>query len=360
MGRGSLPPRTVMSILRHVSARQESEAADRQPPIGLGANSLQSELLGLEQLEERARALAAEFTLARRHRGPAYPLQSLAENARRLRHAYRTFAVDIRRGVASPPASEWLLDNFHLVEAEIRNVAHDLPTRYYLELPKLAARDFAGTARVYAMAVELLRHSDARLDLVRLTRFMNAYQTVAPLSIGELWAWPSMLKLALLEHVRRIADELLASRAARLEADERFAAFERARAAGGPPELPPSFHVAFVDQLLQRMREYGAGSAELRQRLEERLGLAQASVEDAVRAEHQRQATGHVSMGNSITSLRLCATLDWNLYVERVSLVEQILRRDPPGVYARMEFASRDRYRQAVEELSEPTGEAQV
>jgi cellobiose phosphorylase len=210
------------------------------------------------------------------------------------------------------------------------------------------------------MAVELLRYSDARLDLNRLTRFINAYQTVTPLSIGELWAWPSMLKLALIEHVRRLTDELLASREARHEADRCLARFESSSKGDAEAALPEIIHVAFVAQLLARMREYGAGATELRRVLEERLSAAATTVEDAVRAEHQRQAIGHISMGNSITSLRLCATIDWNHYVERVSIVEQILQRDPPGIYGRMEFGSRDRYRHAVEELSEPDGESQV
>ncbi|TMQ69858.1 MAG: carbohydrate-binding protein, partial [Candidatus Eisenbacteria bacterium] len=277
-----------------------------------------------------------------------------------LRNAYRLLAGDVRRGEPIAPAAEWLLDNFHLVEGEIREIRRHLPTRYYRELPKLATRELAGTARVYAMAVELLRYSDARLDAHRLNRFIYAYQTVAPLTIGELWAWPSMLKLALIEHLRRLSEELIESRAGRLEADRCFAGFESTRASGRLPLLSQVLHVAFVDQLLQRMREYGAGAAGLRKRLEERLDAAGTTVENAVRAEHQRQAMNHLSMGNSITSLRLCATLDWNEYVEGVSLIEQILRRDPPGLYARMEFASRDRYRHAVEALAEPNGEAQV
>ena len=329
--------------------------------MGLDTSPLHGELLGLEQLEERARSLAAGFTLARDpRRGPLDPLRRLADDARALRHAYRTLAGDVRRGEAFVPAGEWLLDNFHLVEGEIREIRHDLPARYYAELPKLATRELAGTARVYAMAVELLRSSDARLDLQRLTRFMNAYQTVAPLGMGELWAWPSMLKLALIEHLRRLSDELLESRTARLEVDDYITDFEQAPTRGRMRPPPEVIHVAFVDQLLQRMREYGAGASALRKQLEERLSAAGTTVEDAVRAEHQAQAMGHISMGNSITSLRLCATLDWKRYVEHVSLVEQILQRDPPGTYARMEFTSRDRYRHAVEELADPTGEAQV
>ena len=208
-------------------------------PIGLDSSPLHGELLGVERLEERARALAAGFTLSRHpRRGPHRLLRRLTDDARVLRHAYRLLAGDVRRGEAMGPAAEWLLDNFHLVEGEIREIRHHLPTRYYLELPKLATRELAGTARVYAMAVELLRYSDARLDLERLARFMNAYQTVAPLSIGELWAWPSMLKLALIEHLRRLSEELLESRAGRLEADRHFAGFESARANGRLPPLP--------------------------------------------------------------------------------------------------------------------------
>ncbi len=329
-----------------------------QWPIGLDTGQVH---LGVERLEERARALAAGFTLSRQpRRGPNLLLRRLAENARVLRNAYSTLAGDVRRGEAIEPATEWLLDNFHLVEGEFREIRHNLPKRYYLELPKLATRDRAGTARVYAMAVELLRYSDARLDPQRLVRFMSAYQSVSPLTIGEIWAWPSMLKAALIEHLRRLSEDLLESRAGRLEADRFFGSFESARTSGRSPMLPQIFHIAFVDELLQRMREYGAGAAELRKQLEERLSAAGTTVEDAVRAQHQRQAMGHVSMGNTITSLRLCATLDWNGYVEGVSLIEQILRRDPPGIYGRMDFTSRDRYRHAIEELAEPTGEAQV
>lgn len=330
-------------------------------PIGLDSSPLHGELLGVERLEARARALAAEFTLAREpERGPPLLLKRLQDDTQVLRGAYRDFARDVRHGHPITPAAEWLLDNFHLIEGELREIRRHVPSRYYRELPKLAARGRIGQARVYAMAVELLRCSDARLDPQRLDRFMNAFQTVSPLAIGELWAWPSMLKLALIEHLRRLSEEVLESREGRRAAERYFAGFDRAGVGGRPPPLPAELHVAFVDELLQRMREYGAGAAELRQQLEARLDDAGTNVEEAVRAEHQRLAMNHVSMGNSITSLRLCSTLDWNEYVETASIVEQILRRDPTGVYARMDFASRDRYRHAVEELADRSGEAQV
>ena len=319
---------------------------------------LRGEVLSLEGLEERARTLAAAFTLTReKGRNGHDVLPRLDENLAFLREAYRALADDVHRGVAVAPAAEWLLDNFHLVESEAHAVRHDLPARYYRKLPKLAAREFAGKARVHAMALELIRHGDGRLDAERLTRFVLAFQTVAPLAIGELWAWPSMLKLALLENLRVLTEGILVGREARRRADAALAAMERGSLPGA---LPDPLHSAFVAQLRHRMREHDPRVSSLGAKVEAALAARGTTPEDAVRAENQQQAMDQSSTGNTVTSLRLCATLDWSLYVEKVSLVEQILMRDPVAVYARMDFQSRDRYRHAVEKLAEPTGEAQV
>src|SRR5687768_9698645 len=321
---------------------------------------LRDELLSIERLEERAKALAARFTLDPNPRRVARNvLPRFDDNARVLRAAYVTMADDVHRGAFVTPAAEWLLDNFHLVASVILDVRRNLPPKYYRELPKLALRELAGDARVYAMAVELIRHSDSRLDRQQLVRFMNSYQAVAPLTIGELWAWPSMLKLALIENLRRLAEETLEASAARREADAYVARLD-ADVEATPPPLPARLHAAYVVQLLQRLREYGPRLAAVRTAVDEHLAAAHTTSESAIRDEHQRQAAGLVSVANVVTSLRLCSTLDWSQYFEAVSLVERVLQRDPAGAYASMDFLSRDRYRHAVEELAERTGEAQM
>src|SRR4029079_13437433 len=126
------------------------------------------------------------------------------------------------------------------------------------------------------------------------------------------------------------------------------------------PRLPPVLHTAFVVQVLQRIREYGPRLAAVRTAVDEHLAAQHLTSEDAIRTEHQGQAAAQVSVANVITSLRLCSTLDWSQYFESVSLVERVLQQDPADRYGGMDFLSRDRYRQAVEELADPTGEAQV
>ncbi len=327
----------------------------RAPPI---ERPFRDALLSIEPLDERAVALGASLTVdpdPRRRSRDTFP--RFEENVRVLRNAYRELAEDLRTGQFVVAAAEWLLDNFHLVTSEIVDIRRNLPRTYSRTLPALAAREHAGHARIYAVAVELIRHRDSRLDRAQLTQFLNSFQRVAPLTIGELWAWPSMLKLALIENLRRLAEEMLAARAARRAADDyvtRSADREAIEA------LPACADTAFVVQLLHRFREYGLRLSPVRIAVDEQLAARETTAESAIRDEHQKQGVAQVSVANAITSLRLCATLDWQEYVESVSLVEQVLQRDPAGAYRRMDFLSRDRQRQAVEELSAPSGDGQV
>lgn len=200
-----------MSALFDRFRRRQSSAVEKP---------LRDELLSIEGLEERALALAASLTVdpnPRLRARDTFP--RFEDNVRVLRDAYRTLADDVRTGQFVASAAEWLLDNFHLVTAEIIEIRRDLPRTYSRTLPALASREHAGHARIYAIAVELIRHSDSRLNRQQLMQFLNSYQRVAPLTIGELWAWPSMLKLALIENLRRLAEELLSARAARRAAD---------------------------------------------------------------------------------------------------------------------------------------------
>ena len=322
------------------------------------ARPLRDDLLSTEGLDDRALALAASLTLdpdARRRARDLFP--RFDDNVRALRGAYRTLADDVRGGQFVGPAADWILDNFHLITAEVADVRRHLPRTYSRTLPTLASREHAGQARVYAMAVELVRHSDSRLSRPMLLQFLRSYQRVAPLTIGELWAWPSMLKLALVENLRRLTDELLGARTARLAADKYVVDAERV---GATAVLPGGVSLTFLVQVLHRAREYGLGVSAIRRAVDADLAGRHTTAEDTVRGEHQRQGVALASVANAVTSLRLCATLDWPDYVEAVSLVEGALQRDPAGAHGRTDFLSRDQLRQAVEALAPPTGEGQI
>ncbi len=250
-----------------------------------------------------------------------------------------------------------------MVQEHIGEVRESLPRGYYRELPELAAGSLAGYPRVYELAITLISHSEGRVDLDNVSGFVAAFQQVATLTIGELWAIPAMLRLGLIENVRRMAlrtvqrlDELEAADAAAARVARAAAAGEVAleaeldRFASHPPRLTPTFVSRFLNQLRS---EGGALPAVVR--LEQWIAEEALSAEAAATGATRRLALTQVMMANSITSLRAIARMEWRAFVERLSRVETVLREDPSGFHARMTFATRDQYRHVVERIARRT-----
>jgi cyclic beta-1,2-glucan synthetase len=322
---------------------------------------IREELFSIERLEHYAGELAAEHKIAKKPRRAPLLLPRLEENGRKLIEAYDSLAESIRKEHVISPAAEWLVDNFHIVEEQVREIREDLPRRYYYELPKLADGPFKGLPRIYALSVALIAHTDSFLDSDTLRRFINSYQHVSPLSIGELWAVPISLRIALVENLRRLATRIVSSRGEREEADK-LADKLLDLAKLSPQEIVP--HIsgrlgrrkilgrAFIVQLMQRMREQDPAVLPAVEWIEKQLHKFKLSIHEVVNEEHTRQAAAQVTVGNIITSMRLLSTLDWRDFFETVSLVDPELTKDPAGVFSKMDFATRDRYRKVIERIS--------
>ena len=335
----------------------------RKPTSSADEKPFQAEFFSVERLEQFAQTLAAKHKTVTR-KGGAQLLRRLEDNARKLEGAYRALVEALREGRTISPAAEWLVDNYHIVEEQLREIRQDLPKSYYHELPKLAEGELEGYPRIYSVAVALIAHTDSRLDTHTLQRFIGAYQTVAPLSIGELWAVAITLRLALVENLRRLALSIARARAERDEADK--VADKLLELASLQPSAVTSFlnerlakreklQQTFLVQLVQRLREQHPSVMPVMDWIEKELEGEGTSIEQIIHAEHQRQAEAQVTVGNIITSMRLLSTLDWNDFFEKVSLIEPLLGQDPAGVYSRMNFASRDRYRHVIERISKRT-----
>ena len=163
----------------------------------------------MERLEEHARSLAAAQPVTPKP-AKVYPLaRRLVDNEAVLLHAYRTIAQAASEDSAITPAAEWLIDNYHVVERQIRDIRSDLPPRYYRQLPKLAEGSFAGYPRVLGVAWAFVAHTDSHFDPEILARYVRAYQEVQPLTIGELWAVAITLRIVLVENLRRLAERLV-------------------------------------------------------------------------------------------------------------------------------------------------------
>ncbi len=329
------------------------------------------ELYGTARLARHARKLAQrQHTVSPEKAGrgwrrpPATLLVRLRATERVLRSIHGELARITSGGVAVSPAGDWLLDNYHVVVAQIAEIRATLPANYYAELPKLAdAGPHAGYPRIYEIALELIAHTDGRLDAATLELMVREYQRVTPLSMGELWAIPAMLRMGFLENIRHMAQRAASDAADSEAADVWVTRLNEADDAPPPAlaltlaefidqsrELTP----AFLTRFLQQMRSRRADFTPLLW-LEQWIGEDVMSVEEAVQRSTQRLALTRLVMANSIVSLRAIANIDWRDFVEDASLAEAILRRDPAGVYASMTFGTRDRYRHVIERIARRT-----
>ncbi|MGO9414911.1 MAG: GH36-type glycosyl hydrolase domain-containing protein [Syntrophobacteraceae bacterium] len=321
---------------------------------------LRSELFSSDQMEQHGKALAALHKLS-----PEYPpdqlLARLADNEGVLAGTRSLLIEAITTGRRITPAGEWLLDNFYLIEEQIRTARRHLPKGYSRELPRLLDGLSAGLPRVYDIALETISHSDGRIDPQSLSKFVAAYQKISVLKLGELWAIPIMLRLALIENLRRVGARMAADRLDRNQAD--YWADRITEVAGKDPkslilaiadmtQSNPPMKSAFVAEFTRRLQGQGPALAMPLTWIEQRLSELSLTIDHLVQSENQQQAADQVSMSNSIGSLRFLGTMDWREFVETMSVVEQTLREDTGGTYGRMDFSTRDRYRHVVEKMA--------
>ena len=331
---------------------------------------LHAELFSIERLEQHAATLAVAQGNARRP-PKRYSLQTrLLDNETVLLAAYRAIAVAVGEGQAITPAAEWLIDNYHLVEAQTRQIKDDLPPPFYRQLPKLDSGPFSGYPRVFGLAWSYVAHSDSLFDPETLRRFVRAYQQVQPLTIGELWAVAITLRVVLVENLRRAAERIVGSRGARARADQ---VADRLLGVNGYVVDPKyiadpgaligqhsddvNFFAVFVAQLVKRLRDQDPRVTPALLWLENLLSTQGTSSDVMVRDEHQRQGASNVTVRNIITSMRLISDVNWPDFFEDVSLVDAELRTPIAGMsagshFSDMDFATRNLYRSAIEELS--------
>ena len=330
--------------------------ADREPVRG--------ELFGIDRLENHAASLAASQPVSLRPPSVTPLRDRLDDNAAILLKAYRASAAEVEGGRGVVPAAEWLLDNYHLVEEQIREIHNDLPPGYYKQLPKLADGPFAGYPRIFGIAWAYVAHTDSHFDPEILERFVLAYQRIQPLTIGELWALSITVRIVLVENLRRLADQMTAGRLARADADtltglllasgSRRTALDSDIASRSADPLSERF----AAQLAKRLRDQDPLTTPSLDWLSERLTEQGTTIEDVVRHAQERQGASNVTVRNIITSMRLMSDIDWADFVERISLVDERLRG--ASAFASMDFQTRNLYRSAIEMLSRGSARSEL
>lgn len=314
-------------------------------------------ILGPQDIEERAVEIAKSHMLGETKRFPKWLVARMFRNYRRILEVYKLVNRKTGDGIPAVPEAEWLLDNFYLIEAQVKDVSSNLAGKYHFRLPVLKSDHMRGYPRVYTLAVELVSDTDGTIDEKTLVNFFRTYQSRHPLSMGELWSVAVMLRIALVEKISQICGQIELYYRHRDEA-ERVTDLLISTADKGDHEVRGIIgqieaDCCFIEILVQMLRKQGKKAAVLVGDIDHQLAEQGHALEKLISLAHQVQAARQVSIANSITSLRHIAAIDWNEIFESLSHVEEILRQDPAGYYTEMDFESRDNYRHAIEKISQ-------
>ena len=306
---------------------------------------------------------AEEIARLNANQGTNYPKRTLLprvkQNMKFLEGAYREIANYSATTQDIVPATEWLLDNFYSLKDLREEIQKSLPDKFERQLPRIASGDLQGYPRIYGLLIELIQHTDSQIRIETLKAFIDAYQVQVPLSSGELWAIPIMLRIILMENIRRLTELILFTQAERVAADRWVLPllesehlpkeWEEILQSLDPQE---EYSSAYAEQILKRIRALGVDVAPLLQWVDRVVAKQDTTIEELAKLERQRQTTYQVSMGHAILSLHFITAEDWPRFFEEVSLVEQVFQKDPSRIYCNMDFQSRDAYRHQVEKIA--------
>lgn len=321
----------------------------------------------LDQLNQYAREMAAEYEIATSGRVSRRKFPKLEDDNLILIQAYKSTNEEVKSKGNIVPAAEWLLDNFYVIEEQIKEIQQSIPRDFYKELPILIKGKHKGYSRVYGIAMEMIAFTDGRIDEDIIVDFLKEYQKEVPLTSEELWAIPLMIRICLLQKIKDIAIYIIESLKERKLADEWALKLVDGLIKSKEDDHPKEslrniitehdttigfIKPAYAERLLQRLRDEGADAAPIIRWVDGKLAVQHTGADEIIQLAHQQQATNQVSMGNAVTSLRLVSGLKWEDIYEELSILENILRQDPAMIYPLMEFASRDYYRHSLEKLS--------
>ncbi len=316
---------------------------------------IRSEVFGTQRFAQHGHSLAETHRAERLRSAKGAFFPRLRHNIRVLREAHQYIGEQASTGYDISPAAEWLLDNFHLIEAQLKEIHDGLPRSYFRALPTLLDEPLAGLPRIYGVAWAFVAHTDSAFDEDLLAAFLGAYQETRGLTLSEIWALPTTLRVVLVENLRRLAERMASNKAAREVANlvcdglevwtvPLLDALLAALGARGVAQV-------FLAQMAQRLLDRDAGADA---RVREWLASQVPDLAALQRQQGVDQTADNLSVSNAVTALRAISDADWADLVERTNQLMRVLLASP--MFAAEHVSTRDQTLHDIERLAQRGG----
>lgn len=336
-------------MLNKRRAKEEESPIDVVPKI----------IVNIEDLEKHAEEISRGYSSVDKKGYNKTLIESLDRSFNNIVEAHEKIEMHQKSSSDRLYAAEWILDNMFLIQKEYKYVKNNVPKNNYRNLPILTKGIMKDYPRVYHIAVEIVSHTDGRVDEEIIERFVKAYEKNTILSSKELWMLPIMIRIALIQNISNVAKNVLFAQEEKIKGDliaERI--IDACHSSNGEQELEDifkeqvEFTYFFGERLFKILKDNGIENNKVYDWINDNLEIKELNYQKLIIEEHKKEAAMQLSMGNSINSIRTLEGINWREYFKKLSYVESLLMKDPVEVYPNMDFDSQDYYRYNIEKLS--------
>ena len=310
-------------------------------------------------MENYAKKIAIEHKVAGKASYETFPIKRMMEDFKTIHIAYNVLNECINLDVAIPPSGEWILDNFYLIEEQVNSIKNELKESEYLKLPAIN-----NTARILILARNLVDFTDGNITVDNIQIFLNSYQTKKVIEMREIWNFSIMLKIALIEYIRKVSERIIVSQYQKLKVESLVE-----RLVNRVPSTKQKFSKyknlqvdseasSYVEHLMYLLKKIGNDGVKYLEILEDEVKKIGTTVTDVIKVEHYDLTLKRVSVGNSITSLRRLSRVNWSIIFEKTNGIDSILNQDK--WYEKLDFETKEEYRNVIQRIADKTSISEI
>ena len=324
--------------------------------------------LNKEQMQSYMEKIAADYEVIKSSDIGTCPVNRLNDNFKFIQKTYNILNEHIKQNITIYPAGEWLLDNFYIIDETVKNIKNELSEKKYKNFPGISLGLYKGFARIYLLATEIVAYSDSKIDEETLSLALSSYERKKTLSMEEIWSLPVFLNIAMIENIRLVCEKIYISQIQKYKVEDiverliekKDSNKQEFKKIKENTRLYQNARYPFIEYMSYKLKKYGKTGNAYLSILEEQVNKKGMTVSDVIRKEHFDIAIQKVLIGNSITSIREISRINFLNLFEEINGVEEILRQDPTGVYQKMDYKTKEYYRNTIKNLSEKTKMSEI
>lgn len=332
---------------------------------------IEGAILDEEQLKKHLEKMAMQHTLRAKSNKSTYPVPQLIENYTKIKEVYNLLNEHIKLGISIHPAGEWILDNFYVIEEAVRQIEKEISIKKYTNFVGIQNGKYAGFARVYVLATEIVAYTDNKINGENLEKYLQAYQTKKTLNMEEIWNIGMFLQIAIINNIAEICEKIYSSQIQKYKVKS---IIERLVEKKEKNELKynqitgtrlkdyefKSMRYPFIEYMSYSLKKYGKKAYGYLNILEEEVEKIGTTVPESIQREHFDTAIRKITMANCITSIKKIQRINFLDIFEKINGVEEILNCEPAGIYGNMDHKTKEYYRNSIKEIARKTNVSEI